>query len=269
MPLIALSSTQLNVVRAHEGEPLLLIQGMGGTHLSWGEDVPRRPRRRPRAHQLRPPQHRSLGARRRRAQHRAARRRRRRAARRARARPRPRRGDLDGRHGRPGARAAPSRAGAQPDPRVHVARRRGGRATRSRALARDARGPGLRRPRAGAARELRDEPVGGLDRRRGALRALPADGPRAARRARGHGPPAAGGDGLRRRGAPAARSRRRRSSCTGPRTASCRPRTASCWRAGSPARAWSGSTAPGTCSGGSSRERSAELVRAHVLGDGA
>jgi pimeloyl-ACP methyl ester carboxylesterase len=38
MPFIALTSTQLNVVRAHEGEPLLLIQGMGGTHLSWGED---------------------------------------------------------------------------------------------------------------------------------------------------------------------------------------------------------------------------------------
>ena len=38
MPLIALSSTQLNVVRAHEGEPLLLIQGMGGTHLSWGDE---------------------------------------------------------------------------------------------------------------------------------------------------------------------------------------------------------------------------------------
>ena len=38
MPRIALSSTKLNVVRAQEGEPLLLIQGMGGTHLSWGED---------------------------------------------------------------------------------------------------------------------------------------------------------------------------------------------------------------------------------------
>ena len=37
MPLVALSSTQLNVVRAQEGEPVLLIQGMGGTHLSWGE----------------------------------------------------------------------------------------------------------------------------------------------------------------------------------------------------------------------------------------
>jgi 3-oxoadipate enol-lactonase len=37
MPLVALSSTQLNVVRAGAGEPLLLIQGMGGTHLSWGD----------------------------------------------------------------------------------------------------------------------------------------------------------------------------------------------------------------------------------------
>jgi 3-oxoadipate enol-lactonase len=38
MPLVALSSTELNVARAGEGEPLLLIQGMGGTHLSWGEE---------------------------------------------------------------------------------------------------------------------------------------------------------------------------------------------------------------------------------------
>ncbi len=38
MPFIALTSTQLNVVRAHEGEPVLLIQGMGGTHLSWGDE---------------------------------------------------------------------------------------------------------------------------------------------------------------------------------------------------------------------------------------
>ncbi|MGZ6642262.1 MAG: alpha/beta fold hydrolase [Solirubrobacteraceae bacterium] len=38
MPSVALSSTQLNVVRRGEGEPLLLIQGMGGTHLSWGDE---------------------------------------------------------------------------------------------------------------------------------------------------------------------------------------------------------------------------------------
>jgi 3-oxoadipate enol-lactonase len=37
MPLVALSSCQLNVVRAGAGDPVLLIQGMGGTHLSWGD----------------------------------------------------------------------------------------------------------------------------------------------------------------------------------------------------------------------------------------
>ncbi len=37
IPLIALSSTQINVERSGQGEPLLLIQGLGGTHLSWGD----------------------------------------------------------------------------------------------------------------------------------------------------------------------------------------------------------------------------------------
>lgn len=37
MPFVALSSTQVNVERSEQGEPLLLIQGMGGTHLSWGD----------------------------------------------------------------------------------------------------------------------------------------------------------------------------------------------------------------------------------------
>ena len=37
MPLVALSSTQVNVERSGQGEPLLLIQGLGGTHLSWGD----------------------------------------------------------------------------------------------------------------------------------------------------------------------------------------------------------------------------------------
>ena len=36
MPKIELSQTELNYERSGSGEPLLLIQGMGGTHVSWG-----------------------------------------------------------------------------------------------------------------------------------------------------------------------------------------------------------------------------------------
>jgi 3-oxoadipate enol-lactonase len=37
MPNVAIGDNELNYERAGEGEPLLLIQGMSGTHLSWGE----------------------------------------------------------------------------------------------------------------------------------------------------------------------------------------------------------------------------------------
>ena len=37
MPKISVGGTELHYERAGEGEALLLIQGMGGTHLSWGE----------------------------------------------------------------------------------------------------------------------------------------------------------------------------------------------------------------------------------------
>lgn len=37
MPKIAVGDTELHYERAGSGEPLLLIQGMSGTHLSWGE----------------------------------------------------------------------------------------------------------------------------------------------------------------------------------------------------------------------------------------
>jgi 3-oxoadipate enol-lactonase len=37
MPTIELSATELNYERSGSGEPLLLIQGMGGTHVSWGK----------------------------------------------------------------------------------------------------------------------------------------------------------------------------------------------------------------------------------------
>src|SRR5215207_9190920 len=36
MPKVELSATELNYERSGSGEPLLLIQGMGGTHVSWG-----------------------------------------------------------------------------------------------------------------------------------------------------------------------------------------------------------------------------------------
>src|SRR5215218_4223530 len=36
MPTIELTATDLNYERSGSGEPLLLIQGMGGTHKSWG-----------------------------------------------------------------------------------------------------------------------------------------------------------------------------------------------------------------------------------------
>jgi pimeloyl-ACP methyl ester carboxylesterase len=37
MPKIAVGGTELHYERAGNGEPLLLIQGMSGTHVSWGE----------------------------------------------------------------------------------------------------------------------------------------------------------------------------------------------------------------------------------------
>jgi 3-oxoadipate enol-lactonase len=37
MPHVAVGGTELHYQRAGSGEPLLLIQGMSGTHLSWGE----------------------------------------------------------------------------------------------------------------------------------------------------------------------------------------------------------------------------------------
>lgn len=37
MPSIEIEQTQLHYERAGSGEPLLLIQGMSGTHVSWGE----------------------------------------------------------------------------------------------------------------------------------------------------------------------------------------------------------------------------------------
>jgi pimeloyl-ACP methyl ester carboxylesterase len=37
MPKVAVGEHELNYERAGEGEPLLLIQGMSGTHVSWGE----------------------------------------------------------------------------------------------------------------------------------------------------------------------------------------------------------------------------------------
>jgi pimeloyl-ACP methyl ester carboxylesterase len=38
MPKVAVGGTELHYERAGSGEPLLLIQGMSGTHVSWGEE---------------------------------------------------------------------------------------------------------------------------------------------------------------------------------------------------------------------------------------
>ncbi len=37
MPIIEVAGTELHYVRAGEGEPMLLIQGMSATHLTWGD----------------------------------------------------------------------------------------------------------------------------------------------------------------------------------------------------------------------------------------
>ena len=126
MPQAAIDEISLYYERRGAGEPVLLIQGMSGTHLAWGDaflaglgddlDVVAY-------------DHRGVGdstpqsdaftiaeladdaagllddAR---LGHRA------------------RRGDLDGRHGGPGARAAPPAADPHAGARVHVSRRRGG-----------------------------------------------------------------------------------------------------------------------------------------------
>jgi pimeloyl-ACP methyl ester carboxylesterase len=39
MPSVDASGTELHYLRAGEGEPLLLIQGMSGTHLAWGRPL--------------------------------------------------------------------------------------------------------------------------------------------------------------------------------------------------------------------------------------
>ncbi len=53
---------RLHYLRRGEGEPLLLIQGMSGTHLSWGEPFLAALEARLRADRLRPPRRRPLGA---------------------------------------------------------------------------------------------------------------------------------------------------------------------------------------------------------------
>ena len=182
MPQAAVDGISLYYERRGAGEPVLLIQGMSGTHLAWGDAVPR-----PAwatdldvvptttaASGTSTPQDRAV-------HHRPARRRRRGPARRARVGARPRGGDLDGRHGGPGARAAPPAADPHADARLHLPGRRGGAARRPGAHPGAGRRAALGRPRAGAAHGLRGQLLGRLRGRRGQLGAVPGDGHRRCR----------------------------------------------------------------------------------------
>ena len=215
------------------GEPLLLIQGLSGSHASWGDRVPRRARAGPGPHRVRPSRHRHVGRDRRAVHDRRPRPGRGRAARRAgdRARPRPR--DLDGRHDRAGAGARPSRARPHADARVHLPGRAGIAPHRPGDRPADHGERGIRRPAGHPAHELRGQRVarlrgearrlGGLPGERargagadpGALRAAPRDGlarhERAARRADGADP-----RDPRRRRRDARRQQRRADRAPGP-----------------------------------------------------
>ena len=128
MPQAAVDGISLYYERRGAGEPVLLIQGMSGDAPGVGRRVPGRPGRRPRRRRLRPPRRRDVDAGDRRRSP-------------SRSWPttpralldalelgaRPRGRHLDGRHGRPGARAAPPAADPHADPRLHVPRRRGRR----------------------------------------------------------------------------------------------------------------------------------------------
>ena len=155
MPLVDVGDDRARLrTQRHPGPPLLLIMGMSGTALHWGE---------PFLEPLREDfdviayDHRGVGASTpldgpvtiaQMAEDAAG------AAGRAGARLRARAGHLDGRHDRPGARARTPRARAHADARLHLLRRRGQRARAARGDAAARRGDDVRRPRARAARRL-------------------------------------------------------------------------------------------------------------------
>ena len=139
---------------AGSGPPLLLIMGMSGTALHWGEpflDVCGA------TSTMIVYDHRGVGASSRLegpitiaqlAEDAAG------PARRPGARLRARAGHLDGRDGRPGARAGSSRAHPHADARLHLLRRRGQRAAPPEVIRRLAEGDDVRRPRARDPRRL-------------------------------------------------------------------------------------------------------------------
>ncbi|CAA9504897.1 MAG: Beta-ketoadipate enol-lactone hydrolase, partial [uncultured Solirubrobacteraceae bacterium] len=146
-----------------------------------GRAVPGRARARLRRDRLRPPrdrQERPAGGGRA-LLDRRPRRRRGRAARPARARVRACARHLDGRHGRPGARAGAPRPAAHADARLHLRRRRGQCAHRPERVRATERVVADRRPRPDPARQLGDQRLAALRRRRGRVSGVPLGGARA------------------------------------------------------------------------------------------
>ncbi len=190
MTAVGIGTGTLAVERsgAEGGPPLLLIMGMSGTALHWGEPFLGELRRGLRRDRLRSPRRRGEQPPGGPDHDRRDGRRRRRAPRGARAVLGACPGHLDGRDGRPGAGTVPARAGAHPDARLHLVRRPGARADRPGRVRADQRRDGLRRPRARDPDRLGGERVAGVRRRRAGLAALSRHRSRArcrgARRAR-------------------------------------------------------------------------------------
>ena len=193
MPLVRVGEIELSYERSGSGPPLLMIMGMSGTSLHWGEPFLAALRERLRDDRLRPP--------RRRRQHPAGRAGHDRASwprtppgcstalgDRLRARAR----HLDGRDGRPGARAGSPRARAHAHARLHLLWWRGQRARLREVDAAARRGDDVGRPRARAAHRLGGQRLARARRRRRCLCGASSRSASARRRGAGdHGADAA------------------------------------------------------------------------------
>ena len=163
MPLARVGEIELSYERAGSGPPMLVIMGMSGTFDHWDagflEDLRR-------DFEVIVYDHRGVGSSTRLGQGRLT------IAQLAedaagllaalRGRLRPRAGHLDGRDGRPGARAGPPRAHRHADARLHLLRRRGQRARRRGGDAQACRGDVLRCARARDPRCLGGERLSGV-----------------------------------------------------------------------------------------------------------